>query len=55
MKYGFKIIGTYSKNVEVEAESEDEAFSMIRDSYEAGDIKFDAVDDFDEWEIYPER
>ena len=36
MKYSFKIIETYSKSVEVEAESEDEAFEKVRDSYEAG-------------------
>jgi hypothetical protein len=49
MKYIFKIIETYSKSVEIEAESEDKAFS-----YEAGEIKFDPADDFDEYEIYPE-
>ena len=54
MKCTFKIIETYSKSVEVEAESEDEAFEKVRNSYEAGEIKFDAADDFDEWEIYPE-
>ena len=53
MKYSFKIIETYSKSVEVEAESEDEAFEKVRDSYEAGEIEFDVADDFDEWEIYP--
>ncbi len=55
MKYSFKIMETYSKSVEVEAESEDEAFEKVRDSYEAGEIEFDAADDFEEWEIFPER
>ena len=50
MKYSFKIIETYSKSVEVEAESEDEAFEKVRDSYEAGEIEFDVADDFDERE-----
>ncbi len=54
MKYNFKIIETYSKSVEIEAESENEAFEKIRDSYESGEIKFDAADDFVDWEIYPE-
>ena len=54
MKYNFKIIETYSKSVEVEAKSEDEAFEKVRNSYEAGEIKFDVADDFDDWEIYPE-
>lgn len=54
MKYNFKIIETYSKSVEVEAESEDEAFEKVRNSYEAGEIMFDTAADFDEWEIYPE-
>ncbi len=53
MKYNFKIIETYSKRVEVEAESKEEAFEKVRKSYESGKIKFDAADDFDEWEIYP--
>lgn len=55
MRYCFKIIETYSKSVEIEAESEDEAFEKARDSYEAGEIQFDTADNFDEWEIYPER
>lgn len=54
MKYSFKIIETYSKSVEIEAESEDEAFEKVRCSYEAGEIKFDVADDFEEWEIYRE-
>lgn len=54
MKYGFKIIETYSKTVEVEADSEDEAFKKVRESYELGEIQFDSADDFEEWEIYPE-
>lgn len=54
MKYIFKIIETYSKSVEIEAESEDKAFEKARESYEAGEIKFDPADDFDEYEIYPE-
>ena len=54
MKYCFKIIETYSKNVEIEARSEDEAFEKARENYEAGKIKFDPADDFDEYEIYPE-
>ena len=53
MKYFFKIIETYSKRVEIEAESREAAFEKVRESYEAGDIKFDAAEDFDEWEIYP--
>ena len=53
MKYIFKIIETYSKSVEIEAESEDEAFERVRESYEAGEIKFDLAGDFDEYEIYP--
>ncbi|MBR1593782.1 MAG: hypothetical protein IJ659_03325 [Alloprevotella sp.] len=53
MKYSFKIIETYSKNVELEAESEDEAFEKVRESYEVGEIKMDVADDFDEWEIFP--
>ena len=53
MKYNFKIIETYSKSVEVDAESEDEAFEIFHYSYVAGEILFDAADDFDEWEIYP--
>lgn len=55
MKYCFKIIETYSKSVEIEAESEDEAFEKISGIYQAGEIKFDAADDFDEWEIFPEK
>ena len=46
MKYFFKIVETYSKSIEVEAESEDKAFEKARKSYTA--------DDFDEWEVYPE-
>ena len=53
MKYCFKIIETYSKSVEVEAESKDEAFEKVRKNYEEGEIKFDQADDFDEYEIYP--
>ena len=53
MKYFFKIIETYSKRVEIEAESEDEAFEKVCEKYEAGEIKFDTADDFDEYEIYP--
>lgn len=30
------------------------AFEKVRESYEAGEIKFDPADDFDEYEIYPE-
>jgi hypothetical protein len=37
MKYIFKIIETYSKSVEIEAESEDKAFEKVRESYEAGE------------------
>jgi hypothetical protein len=54
MKYSFKIIETFSKKVEVEAKSEDEAFDRVRESYEAGEIKLDTADDFDEWEVFPE-
>lgn len=53
MKYCFKIIETYSKSVEIEARSEDEAFEKVRKNYEAGEIKFAPADDFDEYEIYP--
>lgn len=55
MKYGFKIIETFSKIVEVEAASSDAAFEKVRESYEAGEIKLDTADNFDEWEIYPEK
>lgn len=48
MRYSFKIIETFSKNVEVEAASSDMAFDKVRESYEAGEIKFDAADDFEE-------
>jgi len=37
MQYSFKIIETYSKSVESEAESEDEAFEKVRNNYEAGE------------------
>jgi hypothetical protein len=53
MKYCLKIIETYSKSVEIEARSEDEAFEKVREKYEAGEIKFDPADDFDEYEICP--
>ena len=53
MNYKFKIIETFSKSVEVDAETEDDAFEKVRKKYEAGRIKLDAADDFDEWEIYP--
>ena len=52
MKYCLKIIETYSKSVEIEARSEDEAFEKVRENYEAGEIKFDPADDFDEYEIF---
>ena len=55
MKYCYKIIETYSKNVEGEALSEDEAFEKVRENYEAGEIKFDPADNFDEYEIYPAK
>jgi hypothetical protein len=55
MKYCLKIIETYSKSVEIEARSEDEAFEKAREKYEAGEIKFDPADDFDEYEIYPKE
>ena len=54
MKYSFKIIETNSKSVEVEAVSEEAAFEKVRESYEAGEIKLDTTDDFEEWEIFPE-
>ena len=53
MNYKFEIIETFSKSVEVDAETEDDAFEKVRKKYEAGRIKLDAADDFDEWEIYP--
>jgi uncharacterized membrane protein len=53
MKYCLKIIETYSKSVEIKARSEDEAFEIVREKYEAGEIKLDPTDDFDEYEIYP--
>lgn len=53
MKYCLKIIETYSKSVEIEARSEDEAFEIVREKYELGEIKLDPADDFDEYEIYP--
>ena len=53
MNYKFKIIETYSKSVEVDAETEDDAFEKVREKYEVGRIKLDAAEDFDEWEIYP--
>ena len=52
MMYNFKVIETYSKNVEIEAESKDKAFDLVRKKYEAGEIKFDPADDFAEYEIY---
>lgn len=55
MKYRFKIIETYSKSVEIDAESEEEAFEKVRESYETGKLKIDIADDFDEWEIFPEN
>ena len=55
MKYSFKIIETYSKSVEVEAVSEDAAFEKVRKNYEAGKIKLDNTDDFEEWKIYQEK
>ena len=53
MKYILKVVETYSKRVEIEAESEDIAFEKVRESYEAGQIKLNVADDFDEWEIFP--
>lgn len=38
MKYCLRIIETYSKSVEIEARSEDEAFEKAREKYEAGEI-----------------
>ena len=55
MKYIFKIVETYSKRIEIEAESEDEAFERVHENYETGHIKFDVADDFDEWEIFPDN
>lgn len=53
MKYCLRIIETYSKSVEIEARSEDGAFEKACEKYEAGEIKFNSADDFDEYEIYP--
>lgn len=55
MKYNLKIVETYSKKVEIEANSEDEAFEKLCNSYEGGKIKLDFADDFDEWEIFPDN
>ena len=55
MKYKYRIIETYSKSVEIDADSEDEAFEKVRDSYETGKIKFDYSDDFNEFEIFPQK
>ena len=55
MKYIFKIVETYSKRLEIEADSKDEAFEKVRDNYENGLIKLDVADDFDEWEIFPDN
>ena len=55
MKYIFKIVETYSKRVEIEAESEDVAFEKLRENYEDGKVKLDVADDFDEWEIFPDN
>ena len=52
MKYRFKIVETYNKIVEIEAESKDDAFEMVRENYDSGEIKLDAADDFYDYEIY---
>ena len=55
MKCVFKIVETYSKRIEIETESKDEAFEIVRENYESGRIKLDVADDFDEWEIFPDN
>ncbi len=53
MKYKFKIIETLSKDVEIEAASEDEAFDIVCKQYDADEITLDRVEDFEESEICP--
>lgn len=55
MKYIFKIVETYSKRIEIDADSNDEAFEKVRKNYETGLLKMDVADDFDEWEIFPDN
>ena len=52
MIYKFKIVETYNKDVEIEAENEDKAREIIENNYMEGKIKFDSADNFSEWEIY---
>ena len=44
----------FSRSWYIEGE-EDEAFEKVRENYEAGEIKFDPADNFDEYEIYPAK
>lgn len=53
MKYKFKIIETLSKDVEIEAASEDEAFDIVCKQYDADEITLDRIEDFEESEICP--
>ena len=52
MKYKFRIIETYSKVVEVEAENMDPAHEKVEEMINTEDIAL-TNDDFEDIEIYP--